>query len=241
MYYVNTKNAVFVEGKENFDKWEKENEVGRKVLATLRTAWLVEERSVKKRRRGNRSRYRVIQIIYDFAYITRRSVSSAWRFLSGGGTSQELSEFLRGIQVDISAARLDSIGNRLGAMAAAIVAVNITGALYTISPPFLMLLAIGLGLVWPTWFPELWDRCSRLSDETRARGRGEERAERRPMRNVDRGKYHYYVDRNRKKKYYRVTPNLPFRRQQLSETGIRLPWRKRVEPRRRRFGGLFPP
>ena len=30
-----------------FDKWEKQNEVGRKVLAGLRTTWLVEELSLK--------------------------------------------------------------------------------------------------------------------------------------------------------------------------------------------------
>ena len=233
-------NAVFVEGKENFDKWEKENEVGRKVLATLRTAWLVEERSLKKKRRGTRSRYRVIQLIYDGAYFAGRFVSSAWRLVSGGGTSEELSEFLRGIRVDISAARLDSIGNRIGAMVAALVAVNIAGALYAISPPFLTLLAVGIGLVWPTWFPELWERCRRLSDETRARGRGEEQPEQRQARSVDKSKYHYYVDRNGKKKYYRVTQTPLFRQQEdAQQKGFRWPWQKPVEPKRGPFGDFM--
>lgn len=40
---VDAWNARFVQGKVNFDKWEKENEVGSKILAGLRTAWLVEE------------------------------------------------------------------------------------------------------------------------------------------------------------------------------------------------------
>ena len=44
---VDSWNARFVEGKMAFDKWEKQNEVGRNVLAGLRTAWLVEELSLK--------------------------------------------------------------------------------------------------------------------------------------------------------------------------------------------------
>ena len=40
-------NARFVEGKKNFDEWERENEIGRKVLAGLRTVWMVEENSYR--------------------------------------------------------------------------------------------------------------------------------------------------------------------------------------------------
>lgn len=36
-------NARFQEGKRKFDQWEQQNEIGRRTLATLRTAWLVEE------------------------------------------------------------------------------------------------------------------------------------------------------------------------------------------------------
>jgi len=41
-------NARFQQGKKDFDKWEKDNEVGRKVLAGLRTVWLIEENSFKR-------------------------------------------------------------------------------------------------------------------------------------------------------------------------------------------------
>ena len=41
-------NARFQQGKKDFDKWEKDNEVGRKVLAGLRTVWLIEENSLKR-------------------------------------------------------------------------------------------------------------------------------------------------------------------------------------------------
>jgi hypothetical protein len=37
-------NARFIQGKQNFDAWEKNNEIGRRVLASFRTAWLVEEK-----------------------------------------------------------------------------------------------------------------------------------------------------------------------------------------------------
>lgn len=37
-------NARFIQGKKNFDAWEQENEIGRRVLAGFRTAWLVEEK-----------------------------------------------------------------------------------------------------------------------------------------------------------------------------------------------------
>lgn len=209
-------------------------------MATLRTAWLVEERSLKKKglkRLRKRSKYRVVQIIYDAAYFAGRFVSSLWRLISGGGTSQELSEFLRGIRLDISAARLDSIGARLGAIVAAIVGVNIAGALFTISPPFLMLLAVVMGLVWPTWFPELWDRCRRLFEDTRARGRGEDEKETRQpalARGVDKSRYHFYIDRNGKKKYYRVAQAPLFRqRQDSTPKGFRWPWQKPPEPQRK--------
>jgi hypothetical protein len=47
-YDITTKvdawNARFQEGKRKFDEWERQNEIGRKVLASLRTAWLVEEK-----------------------------------------------------------------------------------------------------------------------------------------------------------------------------------------------------
>eukprot|EP00977_Amphora_coffeiformis_P012006 scaffold2954_cov171-Amphora_coffeaeformis.AAC.8 len=233
-------NAVFIEGKENFDRWEKENEVGRKVLATVRTIWLVEERSLKKKglkRVRKRSRYRVIQVIYDGAYFTGRFVASLWRLISGGGTSLELSEFLRGIRLDISKAQIDTIGRRIGAVMAALVGVNIAGALYTLSPGFLMLLAIAAGLVWPTWFPELIDRCRRLAEETRARGRGENgQEEALSARGVDKSRYHYYVNRDGKKKYYRVTQTSRLRKRQKSEQKrFRWPWQKPEEPERRSF------
>jgi hypothetical protein len=235
-------NTVFVEGKVNFDKWEKENEVGRKVLATLRTAWLVEERSQKKKGlRKERSRYRAIQLIYDGVYFMGRFITSIWRWLSGGKSS-ELTELLHGVRSDISQARVEEIGSRVGAIVAALVAVNITGALFTISSGFLALLAIAGGLVWPTWFGELLERCRGLLEETRARGRGEDRSTPSPKssntsssgrKRVDRSRYHYYLTNNGKKRYYRVAQAPAFRkRSDDGKPGFLWPWQKPEEPKR---------
>ncbi len=61
-------NARFVEGKRAFDEWERQHEVGRKVLATLRTAWLVEEESSKKRKK---SKYRLLRYIQSIPQYIR--------------------------------------------------------------------------------------------------------------------------------------------------------------------------
>ena len=61
-------NARFVEGKRAFDEWERQHEVSRKVLATLRTAWLVEEESSKKRKK---SKYRLLRYIQSIPQYIR--------------------------------------------------------------------------------------------------------------------------------------------------------------------------
>jgi hypothetical protein len=37
-------NAHFIQGKKKFDAWEQNNEIGRLVLASFWTAWLIEEK-----------------------------------------------------------------------------------------------------------------------------------------------------------------------------------------------------
>jgi hypothetical protein len=236
-------NAFFVKGKENFDKWEKENEVGRKVLAAMRTVWLVEERSLKKtgwRQRRRQSRYRLVQAIYDLSYLAGRSVSNLFRLVTGGGsTSQELSEFLKGVRWNISAARLDSIGSRIGAISAALVAVNIIGALYTISPSFVMILGILLSIIWPTWFPELLERCQKLTEETRAKGRGAGSHEPSNVSSVDKSGYHFYIDRAGKKRYYCVAPPNPFQWRQENQKKNRLHWPWKRPPTQQQTSSLL--
>jgi len=202
-------NARFIEGKENFDRWEQENEVGRKVLATLRTAWLVEERSyqkgIKMKKRRRQSKYRLIQLCYDIAFSTGKVLGSILKLLTGGG-STELTEFLKGISIDISQARVEGIGARVGAVMAAIIAINILGSLFTISPGFLGLCAVAVSLIWPTWTTELYERLSRFLQETRAVGRGENTAPTmvRARNRQDKKRFHYYISKDGSKRYYRT-------------------------------------
>ena len=216
---VDAWNARFIEGKENFDKWERENEIGRKVLATLRTAWLVEERSLKKglRRRRKQSRYRVVQLIYDVAYSSGKLIGSLLKLLTGGG-STELTEFLKGIRIDISQAKVEGIGARVGAVLAAIFALNILSSLFTISPVFTSVMAIIISLVWPTWTSELVERLARFFDDTRRVGRGEDSPPTvaRVRSRSERERYHFFITNDGKKRYYRTAQ--PF-----------WPWQKKKE------------
>jgi hypothetical protein len=193
-------NAFFVEGKIAFDRWERENEISRKILAGLRTAWLVEERSLKKSRRKRQSKYRIIQLVFDAEDFVRRFVRSVWKAVSGGG-SNEFRDFLKGVRIDITDSQASMWGSRLGSVFAAVLAVNLTGALFAISPSLLSFLAILVGVVWPTWASEFYERLTLFAQEASARGRGDLKA---VKRKVDKSKYHYFVRDDGSKRYYRV-------------------------------------
>jgi hypothetical protein len=102
---------------------------------------------------------------------------------------------------------MNEISSRFGAAVAALAFVSVTGALFSISPAFLAFIAISVGVIWPSWVSEFYDRTSRFLDDTRARGRGEE-----PASNVfsqltgryDKSRFHYYVTMDGKKRYYRT-------------------------------------
>ena len=225
---VDAWNARFVEGKKAFDAWERDNEVGRKALALSRTIWLVEERSLEKgrKRQQRQSRYRLVQALYDVSFSLGRFVGSILKALTGGGSS-ELREFLVGIRIGMSESRVNEIGIRVGAAVAALVATSVTGALFSISPLFLGFLAVLVGVVWPSWVTELFDRTSRFFEDTRAKGRGEDLVPgtfSQLSGRFDKSRYHYYVNLNGKKRYYR-TGNPP-----LSKGGTKEDKRKAHKP-----------
>ena len=165
-------NARFQEGKLKFDQWEQENEIGRTVLASLRTVWLVDERS---RRRAQKSRYRVVQSLYDGKYWATRWTRKTWKKIQNSNWSSTVQEYWKGIRTDLMQGRggSSSWGTRLGAIVATLIAVNITGALFAISPALLATIAVVIGMAWPSWVSELTNRLKDLTLETRARGRGE--------------------------------------------------------------------
>jgi len=166
-------NARFQAGKVKFDKWEQDNEVGRRVLATLRTAWLVEEKTLRKGRK-RKSRYRVVQYIFDMTHWCGRTTGRLYRSIVRGD-GQAWNDFLTGIRAEVLRGELDTWAARVGAIVASLIAVNLLGSLYTISAPFVAIIATVLGLIWPTWIAELIDRIRQFGDDIMARGRGGKR------------------------------------------------------------------
>jgi hypothetical protein len=163
---VDAWNTVFVEGKRKFDAWEEENEVGRKVLAGLRTAWLLDEES--RKRAAGRSRYRLVQVAYDLkrsaSKLFKRSIQSIRSLFD----EEELQAFWNGLRSDFR--RKGSMATRWGAIGVALVAVNVGGALFSLSAVFSNLLAIVGALIWPSWASDLLSRTQEIGFEIKERG-----------------------------------------------------------------------
>jgi hypothetical protein len=203
-------NSRFQEGKVGFDKWEKDNEIGRTVLAGLRTVWLVDEKA--KLRAKQKSKYRVVQ----WGYSAKSYVRRQWKRLSLAlrrNNSKVWKELVTGVRYDMKNSGRDALGTRIGAIVASLVAINITGALFAISAPLLTLMAALVGIVWPSWVPELVERLKLLTEETRARGRGDENYSpisfnsmntAKLLGRYDKSKYHYYKRPDGSKQYYRT-------------------------------------
>jgi hypothetical protein len=136
-------NARFVEGKKKFDAWEQEHEVSRRMLAMLRTAWLVEQQqqtSLKQRTKS--SRYRIVQYGYDGMAWLNRMLTALWNAIKGGGNSP-LRQVLRGIRMEIlSEWRVQEMGPRMGSALLALITVSMVGAMFAIAPKLLGALAI---------------------------------------------------------------------------------------------------
>ena len=204
-------NARFIEGKENFDKWEQENEIGRKVLAGLRTAWMVEETSYKNqmyRKKGKkRSKYRIVQIGNEALDFFKRLCRALWGSFRG---NNDLKEMVNGIKMGFQELNLEIVSQRMGAAIAALVAVNFVGALFAVAPYLLGLSAIIAGIVWPNWMGDTAKRVKDVVDETRAKGRGEAMVKREQRKKeaklpmVDKNTFAFYVGKDGKKKWYRT-------------------------------------
>lgn len=230
-------NARFIEGKENFDRWEKENEVGRKVLAGLRTAWMVEESSYKKQRylkKGKkRSKYRLIQVVIDVTDWFKRLFRALWGAVRGGD-NKELNEIVKGVRVGFQELNLEVASQRAGSAIAALVAVNLIGALFAVAPYLLGVTAIISGAIWPNWMGNTAKVIKEVINETRARGRGEQvvreqKQNREKLPFVDKKSFHFYIGKDGKKKWYRTGQSYKKVNNGQKSNGkdffsIRLPW-----------------
>ena len=211
-------NSRFVEGKRNFDQWERENEIGRKVLAGIRTVWMLEENSYKSQKYRldrKRSKYRVIQYALDGALWLKKFFIAVWNFVTGGGNN-DLVEIINGVKIQVAELNLEIVSQRMGAALAALLAVNVVGAMFAIAPSILGVLSVIAGMIWPNWVSAAYQRIKDLIKETRARGRGEGKKQtstivetKVPL--IDRRNFHFFVNEKGKKQWYR-TGNSAFAR-----------------------------
>lgn len=133
----------------------------------------------------------------------------------------------------------------VGAVFAALIAVNVTGALFAISPLFLACFAVVLGVAWPTWLAEFVQRMQEFLQETRARGRGDvynmesgvgsnklfgrqqrrDAQRRRPLRTrYDRSRFHYYIQADGKRRWHRTRSSARMRILPLSPQCLISSW-----------------
>lgn len=206
---VDAWNARFVEGKQRFDQWEQENEIGRTVLAGLRTVWLVDEQS--KRRTREKSRYRVVQLLYDTKFYVKKWLKKAryWAksFFQEGGITNLIGE----LKADLASG--GSMGARFAAVLVAVAVVNIGGALFSISPGFSNFLAVLLAALWPSWALNMLLRIRNQGAEIKSRAGGSDVASaslptsfNAPdfMRRYDQNAFHFYTRLDGTKRYYRT-------------------------------------
>jgi hypothetical protein len=174
---VDAWNARFVQGKRSFDRWEQENEVGRKVLATLRTMWMVEEQSYQrqfKKRKDSMSENAVVKYIQNFFAWVRRIFLASWNIFTVERQG-ELKELVAGVKVQLSELMSTRVViQRAGSAISLLVLVNFIGALFASSPGVLSMVALICGIIWPDWAGLTLERIMNIVDETRALGRGED-------------------------------------------------------------------
>jgi hypothetical protein len=204
-------NSRFIEGKENFDRWEKENEVGRKLLAGMRTLWMVEENSYKKQMKGmKKSKYRVVRYADGVLGWSKRFFRALWGSITGGGDG-ELREVLKGMKLGMDELSLEIVSQRIGAAVAALIAVNFVGAMFAVAPIFLGTASVTLAVIFPNWFKDTIASVKDAVEEARARGRGERTnkpqvqvVEKTKLPLVNKMSFSYYIGTDGKKKWYRT-------------------------------------
>jgi len=164
---VDAWNLMFVEGKYKFDAWEQENEVGRKMLAGFRTAWLVDEQS--RLRASGRSRYRLLQVAYDVKNSISRLLQNTLLWTQSLFLPGVINAFLKGLRIELQ--KESSLVTRLGSIATILVAVNIGGAIFSISAPLCMIMAAVVAFIWPSWANDFVSRMNEIGTDILSKGR----------------------------------------------------------------------
>ncbi|GMH97675.1 hypothetical protein TrVE_jg4299 [Triparma verrucosa] len=158
-------NRRFQEGKVNFDTWEKENEVGRKILAGLRTAWLVEDG-----RRGKGTAGKKLKVVKRVAGRTANALLDPLR----GNGVKELKEVLQGLKIELQTMDYEVMARRVASGFMAYVSLNFIGVLFSTAPGILAVSGMVAGAIYPGWIAGGWRRITQSLAEARDKGKGVE-------------------------------------------------------------------
>jgi hypothetical protein len=147
--------------------------------------------------------------------------------LPGRQAPAALNEFVRGIYRDLvsiaSPRNASRLGRRLSAGITALAIVSLVSALLTLAPLFVGATAVGLGILYPSWWTDLYDRMGRFVDSTRSVGRDDNDLRQnistssfagsvkrnQPWQlwrsdSVVNSRYHYFTTKDGRKRYYRT-------------------------------------
>ncbi|GMI17823.1 hypothetical protein TrLO_g1785 [Triparma laevis f. longispina] len=159
-------NRRFQEGKVNFDRWEKENEVGRKILAGLRTAWMVED--TRSGKAGKK-----LKVVKRVAGRTANALLDPLR----GNGVKELKEVLQGLKIELQTMDYETSARRVASSFMAYVSLNFIGVLFSTAPGILAVSGMIAGAIYPGWIAGGWRRITASLAEARDKGKGVETVE----------------------------------------------------------------
>merc|ERR1712226_833570 len=104
-----------------------------KILAGLRTVWLVEEKSLKKvsRKKKGKPKYRLVEYAKKVSKWFGRLAYAIWDAITGGGLG-ELRAIFSGVRTNIEEMNWESSARMVGSGLMAFFAVNLVVALFEI-------------------------------------------------------------------------------------------------------------
>lgn len=170
-------NARFQQGKKDFDKWEKDNEVGRKVLAGLRTVWLIEENSFKRttKKKTVKRKYRVVEFTKKVCNWLGLLAFAIWDAVTGAGISK-LNDLANGVKMSVLELNFEESAKMLGGGFMALFAINLAVAAFEVSPKALSFTAFFAGSLFPEWIQDMYQNIRNLVVGTTGKSLAEKRS-----------------------------------------------------------------
>ena len=194
-------NDRFKTGKVKFDKWEGENEVGRKILAGLRTIAIVTDEANSSSKGGP------LALIKKAAKSSASATSSLISSLKSGELSIRTfsADILSGLTMSISTMDYFAITRRTISSLIAYVSLTLIGLLFNRAPGLLAFAGVTAGAVWPGWIAGAWGKIRSSAERAADKGRSHREAPEGGVSAVDRLGYGSYVNGDGTVVKYRTT------------------------------------